>query len=331
MTSAQLINKLFPQIKSKILFCTLNTHDFRDMNSLLGNYLSMGDLIVVHMCGSGKDLNLRKTQEYLGLTITDNGHGRAFVKKVKSIDGLIEDMIKPGDHIAAINAESTVGLRHYEVAKTIREIPEKTNFTLHLVEPLYSEKNLEKKRIKLVEHNKDLKNNISLLSFADLDYKNHKGNHKDPNNSSFNSNILQQSSRPATDTSNLDSLSSYEDLANSSLPIERLLSKGAFTADNNTHSTRSELGANSNVVQLDSYRTTIERINSILESFLGINDNLLAIQIYRLAKENKDSITSFSNAIQKSELNVFNFDKDIADHLWKCATNGDYDGTERIK
>lgn len=298
------------------------------MTSLLGNYLSLGDLIVVHMCGTGKDLNLKKTQEYLGLTITDNGHGRAFVKKVKSNDSLIEELIKPGDHIAAINAESTVGLRHYEVAKAIRELPERANFTLHLIEPRYSEKYLEDKIIgpnTKIDSITNKANNIPLLNFNETNYENNNNFNQtnikisNDNSSSLNKGHSQQqppTNQPSTYVSNLDSLSSYEDLVNSSLPIERLLSRGAFTCSKST--TNSGVEANSNTLQ-DSYRKTIEKINSILESFLGINDNLLAIQIYRLARENNGSLSSFSSAIQNSELNVFNFDRDIENHLWNCA------------
>lgn len=298
------------------------------MSALLGNHLSLDDLIVVHMCGSGKDLNLKKTQEYLGLTITDNGHGRAFVKKVKSNDTLIEELIKPGDHIAAINAESTVGLRHYEVAKAIRELPEKATFTLHLIEPRYSEKHLGDKIVEpntKIDNTTDKANNVPLLNFNETNYKNNYNSNQtnirisNDNSSSLNKNHSQQQSptnQPSTYVSTLDSLSSYEDLVNSSLPIERLLSRGAFTCSKST--TNSGVETSSKTLQ-DSYRTTIEKINSILESFLGINDNLLAIQVYRLAKENRDSLSSFSSAIQKSELNVFNFDRDIENHLWNCA------------
>lgn len=300
------------------------------MSALLGNYLSSGDLIVVHMCGNEKDLNLEKTQEYLGLTITDNGHGRAFVKKVKSNVRLIEELIKPGDHIAAINAESTIGLRHYEVAKAIRELPERASFTLHLIEPCYSEKLFDDDIVEPDTNSLDIDNikaNISPLSFGETKYKNDSTN-RDNTQASKNSvsslnrkNQLQsQINQPSIHVGNLDSLSSYEDLISSSLPIERLLSKGALTCQRNN--TNSEEAASLN--SQDKYRITIEKINSILESFLGINDNLLAIQIYRLARENKDSLRSFSSAIQTSELNVFKFDEDLENHLWKCATDDCY-------
>lgn len=264
------------------------------MDSLLANYLSSGDLIVVHLCGQSKDLYVSKTHEYLGLTITDNGQGRAFVKKVKSDDETVEQMIKPGDHIAAINKRSTIGMRHYEVAKAIREVPQNTNFTLSLIEPQYSNHYLNADLdLKYSQFNESLtkRAQVSLLNFDDVNSKN--------------------SDTKSYVSSNSDL--SCDDLINSSLPIDRLLSKRTTTEHNNSN------GQVYNDDQ-DSYKSKIEKINSILESFLGISDNLLAIRIYRLARENKQSYSQFVSAFKTSELSVFNFDDDIQNFLWNCAT-----------
>lgn len=40
-----------------------------------------------------------------------------------------------GDHIEAVNDQSIVGCRHYEVAKMLKEQTRGTPFTLRLVEP----------------------------------------------------------------------------------------------------------------------------------------------------------------------------------------------------
>lgn len=265
-----------PMETSDILYCTLNTHNFRDMNSLLANYLSFGDLIIVHLCGSVRNLTIKKSSEFLGLTITDNSIGRSFVKRIKSEDKHIEENIRPGDHIAAINAESTIGLRHYEVAKSIRLLPQNTNFTMSLIEPKYDEKYLK----------------------ADMEMR------RSDNAHTISSNRLELSG-----AINLAALT--DDLINSSLPMDRLLSKSTqkingrgFNSPNNE----------------DGYKATIDKINTSLESFLGISDNLLAIKIYRLARENKDSFKAFSGAIRESDLEVFNFDDEMKDYLWKCAT-----------
>jgi hypothetical protein len=47
--------------------------------------------------------------------------------------------VKIGDHIECINDQSTVGWRHFEVAKKLRAIPIGQQFTMVLVEPLRSE------------------------------------------------------------------------------------------------------------------------------------------------------------------------------------------------
>uniref|UniRef100_A0A1B6FM06 PDZ domain-containing protein n=1 Tax=Cuerna arida TaxID=1464854 RepID=A0A1B6FM06_9HEMI len=120
----------------EILFCTLNTHKV-DMTKLLGGQIGLDDFIFVHRKGRPKEIELRKTEEALGLTITDNGAGYAFIKRIKEnsvIDGI--EFIQVGDHIERINSESLVGKRHFEVAKMLKEIPRDTVFTIRLVEPL---------------------------------------------------------------------------------------------------------------------------------------------------------------------------------------------------
>lgn len=78
-----------------------------------------------------------KTDDALGLTITDNGAGYAFIKRIK--DGSIINRVKVievGDHLEKINSTSLIGKRHFEVAKILKEIPKGATFTLRLVEPL---------------------------------------------------------------------------------------------------------------------------------------------------------------------------------------------------
>lgn len=41
-----------------------------------------------------------------------------------------------GDHVECINGRNIVGIRHYEVARTLKELPKDKLFTLTLVEPL---------------------------------------------------------------------------------------------------------------------------------------------------------------------------------------------------
>ncbi|CAL7942509.1 unnamed protein product [Xylocopa violacea] len=120
----------------EILFCTLNTHKI-EMTELLGGQIGVGDFIFAHNKGRPKEIELVKTNDSLGLTITDNGAGYAFIKRIK--EGSVIDkikMIQIGDHLEKINSTSLVGKRHFEVAKILKEIPKGDTFTLRLVEPL---------------------------------------------------------------------------------------------------------------------------------------------------------------------------------------------------
>lgn len=121
---------------SDILFCTLNTHKV-DMSRLLGGQIGLDDFIFVHRRGQPKEVEVLKGEDSLGLTITDNGAGLAFIKRIK--EGSLMDRIgfvQVGDHIEKIDERSMVNCRHYEVAKALKEIKKGCTFTLRLVEPL---------------------------------------------------------------------------------------------------------------------------------------------------------------------------------------------------
>ncbi|CAF0779343.1 unnamed protein product [Brachionus calyciflorus] len=121
---------------NEILFCTLNTHKV-DMNKLLGGQIGLDDFIFAHLKGTIKTVQIYKSEPALGLTITDNGAGYAFIKRIKegSIIDKLSDQIKIGDHIEKINDKNLIGSRHFEVAKMLKDIPVGTTFTLKLVEP----------------------------------------------------------------------------------------------------------------------------------------------------------------------------------------------------
>uniref|UniRef100_A0A8D8LL10 PDZ domain-containing protein GIPC3 n=1 Tax=Cacopsylla melanoneura TaxID=428564 RepID=A0A8D8LL10_9HEMI len=75
----------------QILFCTLNTHKI-DMTKLLGGQIGLDDFIFVHRKGQPKEIEISKTEDALGLTITDNGNGYAFIKRIR--EGSIIDSIE---------------------------------------------------------------------------------------------------------------------------------------------------------------------------------------------------------------------------------------------
>uniref|UniRef100_A0A8C6TU89 GIPC PDZ domain containing family, member 2 n=1 Tax=Neogobius melanostomus TaxID=47308 RepID=A0A8C6TU89_9GOBI len=127
----------------EIMFCTLNTHKI-DMDKLLGGQIGLEDFIFAHIRGIKKELEVHKTEDALGLTITDNGAGYAFIKRIK--EGSVADGVKViciGDQIECINGKNIVGTRHYEVARMLKELPKNKTFTLKLVEPMKAFEMLE--------------------------------------------------------------------------------------------------------------------------------------------------------------------------------------------
>ena len=107
------------------------------MSHLLGGQIGLDDFVFAHRKGRAKEIEISKTEDALGLTITDNGAGYAFIKRIKegSIISNIpyievrerEDLtwcteyFKVGDHIEKIDGDSLVGCRHYEVAKMLHD------------------------------------------------------------------------------------------------------------------------------------------------------------------------------------------------------------------
>ena len=109
------------------------------MTRLLGGQIGLEDFIFAHVKGQPKEVDVTKSEDALGLTITDNGAGYAFIKRIK--EGSIMDkvpLVTVGDHIEKIDNKSVVGCRHFEVAKMLKEIPKGTTFTLRVVEPMKS-------------------------------------------------------------------------------------------------------------------------------------------------------------------------------------------------
>lgn len=122
----------------EILFVTLNTHK-ADMNRLLGGQIGLEDFLFAHVRGQPKLVTLKKVDKALGVTITDNGAGYAFIKRIKegsTIDGI--EGVCAGDHIEKINGVNVVGRRHFEVAKMLIDMPKGSKIDIGLIEPLKS-------------------------------------------------------------------------------------------------------------------------------------------------------------------------------------------------
>ncbi|KAM8982812.1 LOW QUALITY PROTEIN: PDZ domain-containing protein GIPC1-like [Ara ararauna] len=120
---------------AEVMFCTLNTHKV-DMEKLLGGQIGLEDFIFAHTRGQRKRVEVFKSEEALGLTITDNGAGYAFIKRIREGSVIARiPVIGVGDVIEAIDGRSLVGARHFEVAKLLKELPRGRSFALHLTEP----------------------------------------------------------------------------------------------------------------------------------------------------------------------------------------------------
>lgn len=73
------IDSFLPPLLAQVMFCTLNTHKV-DMEKLLGGQIGLEDFIFAHIKGQRKEVEVFKNEDGLGLTITDNGSGYAFIK-----------------------------------------------------------------------------------------------------------------------------------------------------------------------------------------------------------------------------------------------------------
>jgi len=131
------IAKAFGIDTTSILYCTLNTHKI-DMTRLLGGQIGLDDFMFAHVgdFGNKKIAKINKDGPALGLTISDNGAGFAFIKKVRDDSIMSRNAnIQTGDHISKINGTDLTGCRHFEVARMLKEIPIGSEFSIEVVSP----------------------------------------------------------------------------------------------------------------------------------------------------------------------------------------------------
>lgn len=65
------------------MYCTLNTPKI-DMDQVLCGQICPNDIVFVHRKGRRKDVEVRKSEQFLGLTIADNGYGCSYIKKIRT-------------------------------------------------------------------------------------------------------------------------------------------------------------------------------------------------------------------------------------------------------
>jgi len=118
-----------------IMYCTLNTHKV-DMTRLLGGQIGLDDFLFAHVKGVVNTAMINKDGPALGLTISDNGSGAAFIKKVRpdSIMSRAEN-VQVGSIIQSINGTDLKGQRHFEVARMLKEVPIGSEFSMVMVSP----------------------------------------------------------------------------------------------------------------------------------------------------------------------------------------------------
>lgn len=129
------IAKAFAIGTTDILYCTLNTHKV-DMTRLLGGQIGLDDFLFAHVKGEVKNAKVNKDGPALGLTISDNGAGYAFIKKIRE-DSIMSraSAVCVGDHLKSINGTDLTGCRHFEVARMLKEIPIGSEFSIELTTP----------------------------------------------------------------------------------------------------------------------------------------------------------------------------------------------------
>jgi hypothetical protein len=128
------IAKQFGIQTGDIMYCTLNTHQV-DMTKLLGGQIGLDDFLFAHVHGASKSEKVTKSGPALGLTISDNGAGKAFVKKIRDGSIMAASGVSVGDEIKSINGTALNQCRHFEVARMLKEIPIGSEFALELVSP----------------------------------------------------------------------------------------------------------------------------------------------------------------------------------------------------
>ncbi|KAK5970647.1 PDZ domain-containing protein [Trichostrongylus colubriformis] len=122
-----------------IIFCTINTFK-PDMNKLFAGTLEYSDMLFAHVKGQAVEVELTKSEALFGLTVSDNGRCRSFIKRMK--DNSIASRARPalaiGQLIEKIDGINVTGMRHYEVVRILRNMPVGKTFTLRVVSPKQS-------------------------------------------------------------------------------------------------------------------------------------------------------------------------------------------------
>ncbi|VDL85016.1 unnamed protein product [Nippostrongylus brasiliensis] len=122
-----------------IIFCTINTFK-PDMDKLFAGALEYSDMLFAHVKGQAVEVEMTKSEELFGLTVSDNGRCRSFIKRMKenSVAARARPALAIGQLIEKIDGVNVTGMRHYEVVRILRNMPLGKTFTLRVVSPKQS-------------------------------------------------------------------------------------------------------------------------------------------------------------------------------------------------
>uniref|UniRef100_A0A0K0CTH3 PDZ domain-containing protein n=1 Tax=Angiostrongylus cantonensis TaxID=6313 RepID=A0A0K0CTH3_ANGCA len=125
-----------------IIFCTVNTFKI-DMDKLFAGSLGYADMLFAHIKGQAIEVELTKTEGMFGITVSDNGRCRSFIKRLKEnsiVCGFprARPALAVGQLIECIDGVNVTGMRHFEVVRILRNMPIGKTFILRVVSPKQS-------------------------------------------------------------------------------------------------------------------------------------------------------------------------------------------------
>ncbi|KAH7644101.1 pdz domain-containing protein gipc3 [Dermatophagoides farinae] len=252
----------------EIMYCTLNTPKI-DMDQVLCGQICPNDIVFVHRKGRRKDVEVRKSEQFLGLTIADNGYGCSYIKKIRTNSTASRvPFIQVGDQIESIMEQNMLGNRHYEVARFLKSIPLNEIFTITLIEPVAAIGNNVQLRI---INDKSPTNNNNNNNQTNHEMIKSKYNH---NNNAFKIRHHQYRNRNHNhhhriinnENGQKCSKSCYDEIDDKDFGVEN------HDDDDDDDDER-----------ILSYKTGIYYINKQLEKFIGINDDELAEELWLMA------------------------------------------------
>ncbi|RCN42574.1 PDZ/DHR/GLGF domain protein [Ancylostoma caninum] len=110
------------------------------MDKLFAGSLEYSDMLFAHVKGQAVEVEITKSEGVFGLTVSDNGRCRSFIKRIKenSIASRARPALDIGQLIEKIDGINVTGMRHYEVVRILRSMPIGKTFTMRVVSPKQS-------------------------------------------------------------------------------------------------------------------------------------------------------------------------------------------------